>query len=151
MIVDNPTGRTLGAYKSAAKKVGCTLEEWMANRRSGQLHCRVCRHWLNSNNFVVDRSRSSGRASLCRSCASEEQTVSRYGMSVDELRELKKASEAGCPICGRKGQKMELDHNHDTGAVRAFLCSRCNGALGQFCDDIGLLNRAIEYLEKHDG
>lgn len=46
---------------------------------------------------------------------------------------------------------MEVDHNHTTGKVRAILCSRCNGALGQFCDDTDLLKSAIKYLEKYDG
>lgn len=46
---------------------------------------------------------------------------------------------------------MEIDHNHATGKVRSLLCSRCNGALGQFCDDVDLLKEAIKYLEKHDG
>ena len=28
-------GRQLGAYKSAAKRIGCSFEEWMAERAAG--------------------------------------------------------------------------------------------------------------------
>lgn len=45
---------------------------------------------------------------------------------------------------------MEVDHNHQTGAARALLCSRCNGGLGLFEDDPALMRRGIAYLEKHD-
>lgn len=150
-LVGNPTGRQLGAYKSAAKKVGCTLEQWMAKRKAGLLHCRVCRSWLAADAFVVDRTRSTGRASLCRRCASEKQTSLRYGITVAQLRSMIALQGGICPICERSDERMEVDHCHDSGKVRDLLCSRCNGALGQFCDNIGLLKRAIAYLEKHDG
>ena len=43
--------------------------------------------------------------------------------------------------------RLAVDHNHKTGRVRGILCSFCNTALGKFDDSVGLLARAIEYLE----
>lgn len=54
----------------------------------------------------------------------------------------------GCQICGGafKGQEPYLDHDHGTGALRGFLCRRCNYVLGFAGDDTAVLLHAIEYL-----
>lgn len=142
------TGRQLGAYKSAAAKIGCSLVEWFERTSAGFLWCSDCRKWKPAGQFHVDVSRKRGRQQCCVDCASVRHRRSRYSLSRGELSAL---SSATCPICRRDGQKMEIDHDHRTGDVRGFLCSRCNGALGQFCDDVGLLKTAIAYLEKHNG
>ncbi len=68
-----------------------------------------------------------------------------------------------CLICnkeetrvGRTGEIMPLcvDHCHtceDNGnyAIRGLLCHNCNKGLGNFLDDIDLLQKAIEYLKQH--
>ena len=56
-----------------------------------------------------------------------------------------------CAICGKHQielkQSLCVDHNHTTGKVNGLLCTRCNGAIGMFNDDIILLEKAINYLK----
>ena len=50
-----------------------------------------------------------------------------------------------CAIC-RAAPAAHVDHDHETGAVRALLCFNCNGGLRQFRDDPSLLFQAAFYL-----
>ena len=69
-----------------------------------------------------------------------------------------------CPICKRNEEQLKgahngfgvkrpwvLDHNHDTGHFRAWICQRCNIALGTngFNESVDTLKNAIKYLTKH--
>jgi hypothetical protein len=51
-----------------------------------------------------------------------------------------------CAIC-RAAPAVHVDHA--TGAVRALLCFNCNGGLGQFKDNPGLLHAAAYYVAFH--
>lgn len=51
-----------------------------------------------------------------------------------------------CAICGT-APAAHVDHDHATGKVRGLLCFNCNGGLGQFKDQIGVLNAAVRYLK----
>ncbi len=53
-----------------------------------------------------------------------------------------------CDICRKKSDKLHLDHNHVTNAIRGRLCNSCNTSLGKFKDSEALLLRAIEYLKQ---
>lgn len=44
---------------------------------------------------------------------------------------------------------MHLDHDHETGATRGFLCLDCNQGLGKLRDSPDLLLRALVYLRQH--
>lgn len=60
-----------------------------------------------------------------------------------------------CPICKKKTipgltSKIVLDHDHETGMPREWICDSCNTGLGRFNDDVRLLENAISYLKKHD-
>ena len=41
-----------------------------------------------------------------------------------------------------------LDHNHETGEFRGWICNDCNNALGKFNDDPKVLRIAIRYLNE---
>lgn len=44
---------------------------------------------------------------------------------------------------------LSVDHDHDTGAVRALLCSACNVGLSNFREDTESLTAAVEYSQFH--
>lgn len=56
-----------------------------------------------------------------------------------------------CAICERPSKTRALapDHNHQTGEVRALLCSACNRAIGYLGDDPMRVLRAAQYLDNH--
>ena len=77
----------------------------------------------------------------------------KYGFGIERFNEMFAAQNGCCAICGRhqlefvKG--LAVDHDHETGAIRQLLCPNCNVGLGSFRDNIGLLAKAIKYLETH--
>jgi hypothetical protein len=61
-----------------------------------------------------------------------------------------------CGVCktteaGGAGRGFHLDHDHETGETREFLCHHCNVGLGYFRDDPDLLIEAALYLMRHKG
>lgn len=54
---------------------------------------------------------------------------------------------ANCPICDTH-EVLVWDHNHKTGAFRAYICSPCNLALGHAKDNPTTLRRLADYLER---
>ena len=57
-----------------------------------------------------------------------------------------------CPICNRTivrqyKNDVVLDHFHDTGEIRGWICRMCNNSMGMMEDDVNILKRAIKWLE----
>lgn len=75
---------------------------------------------------------------------------SRFGLTVDEFNVLVALSDCVCGICRNqetRSRRLSLDHDHRTGLVRGFLCSRCNLLLGSADDNVGRLEAAVRYLK----
>ena len=56
-----------------------------------------------------------------------------------------------CELCSQpdpSGRMLCLDHDHETGAFRGWLCGRCNKALGLLGDNVAGLERGIAYLRR---
>lgn len=74
----------------------------------------------------------------------------RYGITLEDY-DSRLAVQGGlCAVCQGITAQMHLDHNHTTGALRSFLCSNCNRALGYAMDSPARLRALAEYLEAHD-
>lgn len=59
----------------------------------------------------------------------------------------------GCEICTRElkpGAGTCLDHCHDTGKFRGWLCHRCNLSIGHLGDNAAGVRRALIYLERFE-
>jgi hypothetical protein len=78
---------------------------------------------------------------------SERKKAKTYGLSLDDYRDLVEKHDGLCAICGEAPDRgLNVDHCHDTGAVRGLLCSKCNLGLGHFGDDPALIEKALKYL-----
>lgn len=73
-----------------------------------------------------------------------------YGWTVDAYIKANEDQAGKCFICGEIPLQTRLfaDHCHMSGKPRGLLCIKCNMGLGAFNDDIGLMAKAISYIEK---
>lgn len=76
----------------------------------------------------------------------------KYGLEAGDYERLSDANGGACWICDRPesvpGRSLAIDHDHQTGAVRGLLCTRCNQVLGRMADDADLLRKAAAYLDQ---
>lgn len=78
-----------------------------------------------------------------------------YGISLDDYNAMFVSQNGCCDICERPAsdfpKKLVVDHCHETGKVRKLLCGLCNQMLGSAKENIKTLQKAIKYLENHNG
>jgi len=78
----------------------------------------------------------------------------KYGITEEQLEHIKNSFNYSCMICGIEEKDLErklcIDHNHTNNQVRGVLCSSCNLGIGNFKDDINLIEKAIQYLDQYD-
>jgi len=57
-----------------------------------------------------------------------------------------------CPICDRTiirqyKNDVVLDHLHETGEIRGWICRMCNNSMRMMEDDVKILQRAIKWIQ----
>ena len=74
----------------------------------------------------------------------------RYGITLEEQEQLLTEQNGVCAICGEiRGKRgLVIDHDHNTKAVRGWLCGKCNMGLGLFDDNPDWLEQAAEFLRR---
>ena len=140
--------------------------------RKGKLRCPKCKSYKEPSKFYPHKHAAFNRASYCIKCSKEnrkfhhhiqmkdnplyrekqrEANINRkYNMTPQEYENKLETQNYLCAICQVKlllqGHGTHLDHDHNTGKLRAFLCTYCNSGLGFFRDSVVRLTQAIEYL-----
>jgi hypothetical protein len=81
----------------------------------------------------------------------------KYGMTPEDYDALLLAQGGVCAICRteetdldsrrNKPRSLAVDHDHESGRVRALLCGMCNKGIGAFMDNADLMRAAVNYLE----
>ena len=61
------------------------------------------------------------------------------------------ASWTPCDCCGRVVHRLELDHDHRTGALRGWCCGACNRGIGLLQDSLEGVLTAAAYLTRVQG
>ncbi len=121
--------------------------------------CNVC-HILKEDyvDFEINQTDAQGRKTTrpsCRNCRLGIDGVKLLGIEKKRMMKIKPNKFFVCPIC-EKGSipditaNLVIDHNHDNGTAREWLCDSCNTGLGRFKDNVELLEKAINYLKKYN-
>lgn len=78
-----------------------------------------------------------------------------YGINIDVFDEMIEHQKGLCAICGSNEPdgrgSWHVDHDHNTGTIRALLCHHCNLLIGNAKESINTLQATISYLEKWKG
>lgn len=146
-----------GTIRSALRREGVERRStaYDPNRR-----CQHCGERKPLEEFYADKRKAGGRGYNCKPCCAiihQNRSIrlkSRdYGVPEDVLRSMYEAQRNLCAICNKpcaSRRRLAVDHDHETGRVRALLCGRCNGGLGLFGDNPHLLEAAAAYIRKWD-
>lgn len=120
--------------------------------------CNIC-HLLKEDKkeFDINQTDAKGRKTTRPSCQECRVAIDGVPLKASEKKRLMAIAPKDiftCPICGKTSiagvtANLVIDHDHDTGNAREWICDSCNTGLGRFKDDIKLLQKAIDYLKKY--
>ena len=131
-----------------------------------QKQCTACQQVLSLDSFYACAKSSFGRHAKCRSCHNVEVNTPegtrrrklkyRYNIRLEVYSEMLAEQDGKCAACGlpeAEGQHgvLHVDHDHDTGDVRALLCHNCNRMLGMARESKQVLRGLMKYLDDYCG
>ena len=139
--------------------------------------CSHCKQELPLDQFYDQKGKANGKTSWCKKCMGNRVAEKRkdpvqkalwkeygrrstlkkrYGITADEYDAMAASQGGVCAICSTNtsggrgpGSRLAVDHHHDTGKVRALLCSMCNQGIGMFKENVEVMQKAIDYLNSH--
>lgn len=133
--------------------------------------CTRCKEEKSPVEFATRNARPIGKSAWCKACLKKWRQAYReknpkkfkdyefvrglrrfYGMTVQQYNKMLLDQENCCACCGKHGsqfkRRLHVDHDHETGQIRALLCTECNPGMGYFKHSIERLEMAILYLKK---
>lgn len=109
------------------------------------------RRWQRENPERREKYQQLYRASGRKAISDRRSYLKRsFGMTLEQYDAMLSAQGGGCAICGRPPSariSLHVDHDHDTGRIRALLCFPCNNALGLLQESEGVVLKMLGYLQ----
>jgi hypothetical protein len=125
------------ANPEVAEKARRNTREWRRRHPDMKAYYKKCH--AKADRFVVALQTSEHHA--------KKYGYARCNATIDVIRN---AYTGRCAICGVPDVectgKFHMDHNHETGEFRGWLCGNCNKGLGFFRDSEELLIDALHYV-----
>lgn len=142
-------------YYSRKRQCDTSTIKWLELRDQENKNEKVCIKCLiikPLSKFYKSKKARKSVMVTCKQCSSIKSRPVRlkylYGITEEDYENLFEKQNGQCAICG-KNIKLVVDHNHETGKIRALLCGNCNRGIGIFQDNPNLLYKAASYLKKH--
>jgi hypothetical protein len=119
-------------------------------KHNGTRYCKVCKSITRKKWNMENPDKCRSHATARNGKGLKRWIKYQYGLSIEEYNSMLLSQEGKCDICRKAlGDKINVDHDHNSLKVRALLCRFCNQGLGMFQDDIAIMKAAVAYLEKH--
>jgi hypothetical protein len=114
--------------------------------------CAACKQSLPVADYHKKKKEAKdGLSHVCKLCHYLRRIYFSYKVTPDQYARLVSLHDGGCHICKTlpdPGQRLCVDHCHETNRVRGLLCHRCNKAIGLLRDGYGLCLNAATYLSQ---
>lgn len=111
------------------------IEKFGFNGRDRRWQCSACLYQRNK-----ERSR-------------DAKILKTYGLTRERFDQIVQEQGGVCAICHEnrnyRGERLYVDHDHETGIVRGLLCSGCNVAIGYLRNNPFLAEAVAGYLCEH--
>lgn len=129
------------------------------HREASRASCRKYRNAhlaerRESSRLCVQRIRKE-RPQVVHVQARQSLLFTKYGMTMADYDRMFAEQNGVCAACGKEQTHSRVhngylcvDHDHTTGKTRGLLCRKCNIALGHVDDDVEILKKLIEYIQR---
>jgi hypothetical protein len=143
-------------YVRRSPRSPCTIE----GCANPHLAKGVCHNHYEQLRRTRRRDISARSARFCRSKAPEyarEKVRAQRAKKRKAIEAINRRCPSVCECCGgvATGKRnihgiaqLHLDHDHETGDFRGWLCTKCNTGIGLLGDSVKGLERAVNYLVK---
>lgn len=119
-------------------------EEFHRHQGGRRRHCKEC---------MRAQHRARYRATNGKDRVFDQSLRRLYGITLEQYNQMLAGQEGRCGLCGDEPattRRMHVDHDHQTGQIRALLCHHCNLLIGNAKESVDRLRLAIAYLERHN-
>ena len=112
-----------------------------------KIETEFAKNQYGKNNRIV-------RRAYCKDCGKKSTPIAKKSKDAYERENPRPilGDEFKCPICERNRvitnkNQVCLDHDHNTGKIRGYICGDCNASIGRLGDSVPILKRAIKWLK----